>query len=514
MLTTIHWAVTLLNDSMGYIHNCALRWSLQREGKLEFNSNLRLLTASRYSRANGIMANTLHILGITLSYGSTSLIFLSLNPELARLLGKSHDRSDTAGMHINPVALLTLGFGILLQAIIATWAFKKTDIPTWSSNPLDVARACVFEGPHGHKVEPRVGRCMMGADLAKSDAQARYPQSKQPTMFKTNSRVPYILFLLCVVPVLSAIWGGVVLDFIKKGRRTGILGRSWALLPIFTGTTDSNCSSSHCTDGTSVLNVGWSASNGTAGTFGGVLVVAAFQAAVSLSLHCAELIVNLSRDEEIFRELISPKGTNNRYNSITAALTSWQALFLFALKAGVHWIFGLAINLQYQLGVNMYPPQVFYLAGFTLITFAFGMYLALRRPRGYLPVSYGHIQTIADIIDEWPEASCMFWGEKFAGDSVTPGFTGTTTDSLNPPRENHLYGGPQQIFPNRPKSRHGRDTPMRPRSMVGSPATPLYPQQPFSPWGYPPQSQRHPSSNSLYSSYSSQAPLLSGYGRL
>ncbi|KAK1761200.1 hypothetical protein QBC47DRAFT_369358 [Echria macrotheca] len=483
--------VTVLNDSMGYIHTCTLRWSLQREGKLEFNSNLRLLTASRDSRPNGMLANLTHIFGIVLSYGSTSLIFLSLNPDLARVLGKPKSVTDTVtSMHINPAALLTLGLGILLQAIIATWAIKKTHIPSWSSNPLDVVRACVHDEQSGHRLEPRVGRCMMGVDLAKQDAEARRPDPRQKPIFRAHSRVRYILFLLCAVPVLSMVWGGVVLEYIKQGQKNGVLGRSWALLPVFTGMTDANCSVDHCTDGTSVLNVGWSASNGMAGTLGGVLVVAAFQSAVSLSLHCAELIVNLSRDEEIFRELIGPRGTNGRYNSITAALKSWQTLFLFALKAGVHWIFGLAINLQYRLGVNMYPPQVFYLAGFALLTFAFALYLSLRRPRGFLPASYGHLQTMADIIDEWADSGCMFWGEKFAGDDVTPGYTGTSTGRLREPRETQLYGGPQ--------------VPIMSSPYLQPPTT---------------QSQRHASHNSLFSDLSgyssgskqSQAPLLSGH---
>ncbi|TGO50106.1 hypothetical protein BOTNAR_0406g00080 [Botryotinia narcissicola] len=44
--------VTLLNESMGYVHSTALRGSLQREGQLGFNSNLRLFSSSKNSMSN------------------------------------------------------------------------------------------------------------------------------------------------------------------------------------------------------------------------------------------------------------------------------------------------------------------------------------------------------------------------------------------------------------------------------------------------------------------------------
>jgi hypothetical protein len=424
---------------MGYVHSCSLRWSLQREGKLDFNSNLRLLTAAKHSRPNGTIPNALYLTGIVLSYGSTSLIFLSLNPELARLLGKAYDSEDIDGVHINAVALFTLGVGFLLQAIITNWALVETNIPTWSSNPLDVARTCCVDEHDGHRVEPRIGRCMMSVHLAKEDARCCKPRPKQRPMITAHPNVRRIIILLWTLPILSGIWGGAVYGYLLKGSRNGVFGRSWSLLPIFTGSTDSNCGTQQCTDGTSVLNVGWTA-NGAAGVVGAVFLIMAFQSVVTLSLHCAELIVNLSRDEKVYRALIGTRGTNGHYNSIFTAFTSWQTLILFALKAGVHWMFGLAINLQFQLGVNMHPPQIFYFSAFCLAAAIFGLLLSVWRPKGYLPASYGHIQTIADVVDDWADSGCMFWGEKQAGN---PGYTGTSTHRLKQPDERMWYGGQQ-----------------------------------------------------------------------
>lgn len=428
---------------MGYIHACSLRWSLQREGKLDFNSNLRLLTASKYSVPNGYIPNLLYLAGIVLAYGSTSLVFLSFNPELARLLEKDklYESDDTDGVHINAIALLTFGFGFFLQAIITNWALVRTEIPTWSSNPLDVARACILDdSADGYRVKQRQGRCMMSVHYANEDAMSLRPIPKQRRMISAHPHVRRVLYLLWALPILSGIWGGGIYGYLIKGSRNGIYGRSWSLLPVFIGKIDDNCVTKQCTDGTSILNMGWSAS-GTAGTVGGVFLIIAFQSVITLSLHCAELIVNLSRDEHIWRKLIGPRGTNGHYNSVYAAFTSWQTIFLFAMKAGVHWMFGLAINLQYNLGVNMHPPQIFYFAGFCLVAALFGLFLSITQPKGYLPASFGHIRTIADIVDEWADSGCMFWGVKDSPNGTNLGFTGTSTRRLDQPDERKFYGG-------------------------------------------------------------------------
>jgi hypothetical protein len=49
--------VTLHNETVGYIQTVSLRWALQREGKLEFNSNLRLFSRARSAAANSWYLN-------------------------------------------------------------------------------------------------------------------------------------------------------------------------------------------------------------------------------------------------------------------------------------------------------------------------------------------------------------------------------------------------------------------------------------------------------------------------
>jgi len=44
--------VTILNEAMWFIHTVSLKWALHHEGRLEFNSNIRLFTSSRHSQPN------------------------------------------------------------------------------------------------------------------------------------------------------------------------------------------------------------------------------------------------------------------------------------------------------------------------------------------------------------------------------------------------------------------------------------------------------------------------------
>ncbi|KAF7979525.1 hypothetical protein HWV62_42104 [Athelia sp. TMB] len=72
------------------------------------------------------------------------------------------------------------------------------------------------------------------------------------------------------------------------------------------------------------------------------------------------------------------------------------------------------------------PPQIasqlFYLAG-ALFIFAFGMTaMVLRHPSGVQPAAFGHIQTLANVIDVW--APRIWWGYKVT--NVYNGHAGTS----------------------------------------------------------------------------------------
>jgi hypothetical protein len=58
-------------------------------------------------------------------------------------------------------------------------------------------------------------------------------------------------------------------------------------------------------------------------------------------------------------------------------------------------------------------PQITYFSIGGVILASFTTICALRRPRGYQPAAYGHLQTLASLIDQWPgKGEKMFWGRK------------------------------------------------------------------------------------------------------
>ncbi|TVY84882.1 hypothetical protein LSUE1_G001076 [Lachnellula suecica] len=443
----INIILTFLNESMGYIHSTSLRWSLQTEDHLTFSSNLRLLSSSKISKPNKWYSNLLFLLCIVLSYATTSLIFLGWNPALmktfsAEAFPTGYSPSSSSPMiEVSGVALIVFGISLLGQASISTWALATTLIPTWSSNPLDTVFACIDE-TIPIPIIRRKTRCMKSVHQREEDSWPTVPQWRQGPAFTAHHEVKWVLALLWALVPLGGLWGGAIYAMILKGNKNGVLGNSWTFIPVFTGLQikETTCPAARCTDGTSVLNVGWTANSGMLGNVGSIFLIGAFQAGVTLALHCAELLVNLSRDEGIFRMAITPKGTDPRYNSIAAAFTSWQTITLFAFKAAVHWLFGLSINNDFRLGVNMYPPQIFYFTAFALAVAIFATYVSLRRPSGPLPATFGHLQTMADLIDEW--SNCMFWGHKEDGN---PNYAGTSTKLLEMPYRDRPYGGVARV---------------------------------------------------------------------
>lgn len=456
--------VTLLNDSMGYIHTCTLRWTLQREGRLDFNTNLRLLSFSHTKVANSWYANLAYMFGIILVYSSTSMIFQIFNGNLYRTLhnadGKNPVDIDGSAIHVNPFAVLAFGVGLLMQATITLWALLSTEIPSWSSHPLVTVHECIHGSNNIHPIFKRPGRCVMSVHMANEKTSSKLPISPQLPMMKAHRYVKWVFGLFAALPVCGVAWFGVVFALIYTNKNTqvlGVLGKLWGFMPDLNGTiygtgdgTNSvtnttalgPCHATSCTTGTSILNIRWTSQNYESQVnIATVFCVAGFQTVLTVSLHCAELLVNLSRDEAVVRKLTSQRGIDVSTNSIWAAMRSWQTWTFFFFKAGVHWMFGLALSASWRIGICMHAPQILYCTGICSSATAFAWYLAYQKHEGFLPSTFDHIQTIADLIDEWNDTGAMFWGHKYNGDGrATPNFAGTGTKYLPPPHCNREYG--------------------------------------------------------------------------
>jgi len=157
-------------------------------------------------------------------------------------------------------------------------------------------------------------------------------------------------------------------------------------------------------------------------------VVSAAQAVITLAFHCAELLVNLSRDEKLWRRATRKEGLDIKYNSIIAAATSWATISLFILKPVVHWVFGFSMTAASGStgGIDMRAPQILYLTLVAAIAAVVASIIGWRRPKGPQPATYGHLQTLADLIDEWHPV--MFWGHKGTTEGVS--HAGTSSGRL------------------------------------------------------------------------------------
>ena len=190
-----------------------------------------------------------------------------------------------------------------------------------------------------------------------------------------------------------------------------------------------------------------------------LLFVGTFQTFATLGLHSAELLVNRSRDEVLWRRAASlhrkagpswakkMPGAPKTYGSIIAALSSWQSVGLFILKPIVHWLFGSSLSAKGDgdsLVGTMSPPYTFGLAAGILVLAAFGTILSRRRPVGYIPAAWGHLQTLADLIDEWGDGTVerLYWGDKGQGeDGIRHAGTSSDVTEINAIHMDTLYRG-------------------------------------------------------------------------
>jgi hypothetical protein len=411
------FVVTCISECLGFIHTAALRWSLQHENRLKFNSNLRLISGSHSSLPNTWYANLLYTVCLVLTYVSASQTFYSLP------LG---DDGEVYGVSSSPAAFTILGIALLIQCMVVTYAWWATDIPSWSSNPLNTIKACQSAG----SLRRVGGRCMLGVEKAKEPPTPAYPRRTQSSPWSAHKDVRLItLFLWGLIP-LCIIWTGIVYALIKKGSTDDLAVGGFT--NIFTFIPDPKTSP--------FIRTEWDTHSQALATLQTLGISACIQFLITVGLHTAELQVNLARDEAFWRRMISSRGCRIAdYDSIVAALKSWQYLVLFFSKTFIHWLYGMSVNVFTFPGsdVNnlvMRPAQIIYLTVGLCLLCIFVTFLALRRPKGPLPATFGHLQTMANIVDEWDDV--LFWGHKGKGEVNHAGTSGRPLPDVH---TNELY---------------------------------------------------------------------------
>jgi len=200
--------VTLLIDTMGFIHSTSLRWALYWEGRLEFNTNIRLFNSARKSPAKRWYANAIWTAELILCYASTSQLFIQRT---------AYDGNQ--GPFVNGLAVGTLAVGLLGQADIATWSASSLhQIATWSSNPLKNTLAL-----RHHGITHVPGPCIMAVSEKHDATVAKNPRYHQKRLYRSTRAIRYIVVLVWALPVLAITWA--ILVTLESGAETD--AHSW-----------------------------------------------------------------------------------------------------------------------------------------------------------------------------------------------------------------------------------------------------------------------------------------------
>ncbi|KAG1879112.1 hypothetical protein F4604DRAFT_1902948 [Suillus subluteus] len=390
--------VTLCTESIGFVHGISLRSALASESRLRFNTNLRLLTTARgWYHPNGALLNGISAVLLIISYSSASLV-VCFDDQITQQVFE-------LGIAFAGLPLLILGVALLLQVIIALSGIRAVKVLTWSSSPFDLTAALV----HHTQLTPVAFRCMRRvSDLDTGGGPAKPPEI-QPSAWHAHPSIRKVIISLWVITAACAGWAALVMviwDKYESSVSNALTTQTWSFLP----------------------SLGWS--NSIQYAMPGVNLqawillyvnMAAVQGSLTLGLHCPELIANVIRDERQWRYATGRKGLRMATNPLKTIFTHPICLVLFVAKPFLHWMFGLSFSIYPTvfngqltgLYVVMSTAQIWDLCIALFIFACFFTFVALRRPRGPQPAAYGHVQTLANLVDEW--SPVMWWGHKEDG---------------------------------------------------------------------------------------------------
>jgi hypothetical protein len=219
----INVVVLVVTECLGYIHATSLRWALFYEGKLEFNTNLRLLTFSRRNFANGWFANSVFFVTLTLCYGASPMVLLRNTYDFYLFDGAGGFEVYSHLVSISRITPIVLGVAILIQCALAAWCLQTSKIPTWSSHPLTTLAAATHQGGLVH----RKGRSMMSAHMRSMPAGPTAPLRRQKSAYAVSRGILHVLLAVTVVLCILVIWTGII---VRVGL-SNTPGASWSFIP-------------------------------------------------------------------------------------------------------------------------------------------------------------------------------------------------------------------------------------------------------------------------------------------
>lgn len=428
--------VAFSTECMGFIHTASLRWGRFRQGCLEFNSNLRLCSVG--SGPNGPFLNIVSMILLIMTYCASSQVFpLYADMEFDLIDGHTvitYRHSPLYPGLVNGLALTALGGGLLALAFITTWSLASMvgKIHTWSSNPLNNTLAALHVTLAGRERNDFDGTPGYSRNIQRRIRIGKPGrlQRKQRSALGSNCSILIILILLWILGLLTFVWAVLVWYMGARGAAN----------------TKSFFEGANGTADMSMLLANSAYPSTTAVYF----ISCTVQALYTIGLHLVELLVNFSRDEDVWRKAApsstkgSCQGARLRGGSIVAAISSWQTLLLFAFKPTVHWLFGLSMSFM-EVGYDGTPwfgsvlsfraTPTFVLAGIWILLSIFATVLALMRPRGCQPAAWGRILLLEKLVDDWgvpgeEETTRLFWGDKGVQNGVRKAGTSSDKDQI------------------------------------------------------------------------------------
>ena len=465
----LNYALAAIFDAMSNIHTVTLKWALWREGRLQSNSIPRLFSAVSTSVPNSWYMNVLSATALAFAYGSIS----QMTAEIDALFVFDENQQQlnayegpTAGIDWNGYAILCAGVCVFIQTSISAMSLfsKSSLIPTWSSSPLMVSRACAAAcaqtddiDSFGNVESPiSIGQCRPvpslghlsssipsdgGLEIGRKNDARLWSLTKRRVLVKPKDRqpsarsaVPHLRYITLIIWILCGISSLLIIITAVVGARTGstkagyiasLYGESPFSPPIWSWY--GRVSFKYVPRGSLDIH--------HRRELLGITLQSLLQSFLTLGLHCAEVPTSTVRDEQIWRQASrSTKGADTDPDWVVDNLTNWPFILLFIFKGVLQWLHGQTFLVNNFLSINLLP-----LISLTACMFLFAFFLeALIRhqPRGSQPATYGNIELLMKLMDE-NQHKRVFWGEKGEVNGIRR--AGTSGNTLPELRRDRVY---------------------------------------------------------------------------
>ncbi|KIW12106.1 hypothetical protein PV08_09380 [Exophiala spinifera] len=387
----IDFAVLIITEINGYIHSLSLRWALSREGRLDFNSSLRLLTVSQKTPANGLLANIAYFITLSFSYGASSVIVVRNTYVIqAEDLGSSAEewKKHSHDANFSRVGPLSLGIAILVQCALSIWCLQSQTFASWDSSPLTTLAA----------TRSRSDSLLTQPEISESRSS---PTNGRRSPYASRPRIRLVLVLVTIVFLAFVVWTALLIPYGIRNQPNG----NWAFFPTSTNgnEVDDPNTMTIFLKFFKVHNEVYENRHGGLGPdyvseanlFGILLLYVVLQSFITIGLHSAELQILMLRDESLWQK--SASGYMSRsFSSVTAPLQSPPNAALLLFKPILHWLFAVSLSVDYAQGMAMRAPQTAYLTAAWAVFVLFTYGLSFYRPNGALPQTYGRLDTMRD----------------------------------------------------------------------------------------------------------------------